>query len=263
MDITRHSLERLNERFGISSQSEIKDILSILGNPRAYKVQTHKGHYEGKHYKFKYKGVYIVAVVRNNYVLTFKTTDKIYKESQMNKELSTEKTMTVKEVAEIMDKDISTIRKIGKTLFPEVFKHGIVTNLTEKQVTAIKLNLGKNSSLPKTELEKELLIQQAMQFQQEKIIALQTDNKQLQDDNTALKIELDKEKAWYSVKRVKGLGLLPEISARSIWSPLKKWSIEHDYQIKTIFDANYGNVKTYHADAWKGVYNLDLYFGGE
>jgi hypothetical protein len=56
------------------------------------------------------------------------------------------------------DYDESTIRKIGKSLFPDIFKNGIATLLTEYQVTAIKLHLGKNSDLTKTELEKDLII---------------------------------------------------------------------------------------------------------
>lgn len=89
-------------------------------------------------------------------------------------ELSKEKMMTVKEVSSILGYDESTLRKIGKELFPEIFKNGVKTYLNEMQITAIKINLGKNSELPKTELEKELLIQQAMIFQQEKIKTLQT-----------------------------------------------------------------------------------------
>lgn len=77
--------------------------------------------------------------------------------------------MTIKEIAETLGKDESTIRKIGKQLFPESFQNGIKTELTEMQTTAIKLNLGNNSELPKTTLEKQLLIRQAMFLQDEMI----------------------------------------------------------------------------------------------
>ena len=82
--------------------------------------------------------------------------------------------MTIKEIATILGKDDSTIRKIGKRLFPDNFMNGHITNLSETQVTAIKLNLGKNSELPKTDLEKELLVMQAMNFQAEKIKTMQS-----------------------------------------------------------------------------------------
>lgn len=68
-----------------------------------------------------------------------------------------EQKMTVKEVAAALGKDESTIRKIGKELFPGAFKNGKKTLLTEVQITAIKLNLGKNSELPKTQLEKQYI----------------------------------------------------------------------------------------------------------
>jgi phage antirepressor YoqD-like protein len=48
--------------------------------------------------------------------------------------------------------------------------------LNEAQVTAVKMNLRKNSqvaALPKTDLEKELIVQQALMYQQEKIKDLQ------------------------------------------------------------------------------------------
>ena len=166
-------------------------------------------------------------------------------------ELITPMSMTIKDVAEALKKDESTIRKIGKRLYPDKFRNGITTWLNEEHVTAIKLSLGRNSELPKTVLEKHLLIKQAMQFQNEMIIELSSEVQSLQ-------IQLDQEKSWYSVKRVKSLGLLPDLRVIDIWRPLKKWCIENDRQIRGIFDANYGEVKTYPAEAWKAVYGLDL-----
>jgi phage antirepressor YoqD-like protein len=89
-------------------------------------------------------------------------------------ELSKEKTMTVNEVSDILKVDVRTIQRYAKELFPEIVKHGSTTRLNEIQVTKIKLELTKNYSIDsdsvvavKTKLEKALLIQQAMQFQQE------------------------------------------------------------------------------------------------
>jgi len=91
-------------------------------------------------------------------------------------ELSLEKTMTIKEVSEVLKKDESTIRKIGKSLFPEIFENGKKTILNESQITSIKLNLGKNSELPKTNLEKKLLVAQAWQILNEEIEYLKKEN---------------------------------------------------------------------------------------
>ena len=85
-----------------------------------------------------------------------------------------EQKMTLSELATILGKDESTLRKIGKEMFPDSFRNGIKTFLTEVQATAIKLQLGKNSELPKTQLEKQLIIQQAIILQQEMIATLQS-----------------------------------------------------------------------------------------
>ena len=73
-----------------------------------------------------------------------------------------------------------------------------------------------------------------------------------------LQIELDEHKAWYSVKRVCLLGHFKSSEAKILWRKLKQYSIKHNYQIQSIFDANYGEVKTYHKDVWFGVYGINL-----
>ena len=73
-----------------------------------------------------------------------------------------------------------------------------------------------------------------------------------------LQIELDEHKAWYSVKRVCLLGHFKSSEAKNLWRKLKQYSIQYNYQIQSIFDANYGEVKTYHKDVWFGVYGINL-----
>ena len=94
-------------------------------------------------------------------------------------DLSFEKTMTIKEIAEIFNCDEITIRRKVKELFPDLIKNGVTTYLNELQVTAIKINLDKNVELPKTNLEKELIIQQALIFQNEKVNILQKEIEEL------------------------------------------------------------------------------------
>ena len=168
----------------------------------------------------------------------------------MIKSLSIKPKMTVREVSEIIGKDQRTVQLKVKELFPNIVINGKTTYLNEAQVTAVKLDLEKRFEV-KTDLEKKMIVQQAMMILNEEISLLKSENE-------TLKIELDESKKWHSVKRVKMLGYIPGISARKAWSPLKKWSIENDYKIISIFDANYGDVKTYHADAWKAVYGVEL-----
>ena len=104
--------------------------------------------------------------------------------------------MTIAEVANVFDVTTKTIRKYVDKLFPDHMNHGVTTYLTETQVTAVKLELEKNHhlnrsvSLPKTELEEMILIQQAQELLGLRIHRLKEQNRQLQ-----LEIQEQKPKA--------------------------------------------------------------------
>ena len=69
----------------------------------------------------------------------------------------------------------------------------------------------------------------------------------------SLKVQLDKSLDFASIKSV-------EIATgrKFGWHSLKKWSKANSSEIKTIPDPNFGEVKTYHKDAWLAVYNINL-----
>ena len=104
-----------------------------------------------------------------------------------------DKRMTVREVAEVLGVSSETVRANGKALYPDLFVNGVATYLNEVQVTAIKLKIQGHHNLQntlevrnvKTNLEKALLIQQAMQFQQEIIETLQQENTELKHKTEA------------------------------------------------------------------------------
>lgn len=73
-----------------------------------------------------------------------------------------------------------------------------------------------------------------------------------EQEKEKLKIELDYSKDWYSIKRVAAInGVDWKIFN---WRRLKEKSVELGYGVKKIFDANYGEVNTYHRDVWEVVY---------
>jgi DNA-binding Lrp family transcriptional regulator len=55
--------------------------------------------------------------------------------------------MTVKEVAEVLGVDISTITKRVRELFPQKVKNGVTTYLDEAEVTLLKMELQHNGHL--------------------------------------------------------------------------------------------------------------------
>lgn len=87
--------------------------------------------------------------------------------------------MTVKEVSGALGIGETTVLKYIKRVFPDKLKSGEKAFLNEAEVTAIKLKMQQNQQLarsqelPKTDLEKKLLVQQAMNILNEEIEILQ------------------------------------------------------------------------------------------
>lgn len=73
-----------------------------------------------------------------------------------------------------------------------------------------------------------------------------------EQENEKLQQELDYSKDWYSIKRVAAMN---DVDWKTFnWRKLKEKSIELGYGMKKIFDANYGEVNTYHRDVWEAAY---------
>lgn len=73
-----------------------------------------------------------------------------------------------------------------------------------------------------------------------------------EQENERLQQELDYSKDWYSIKRVAAMNGVDWKTFN--WRKLKEKSIELGYGVKKIFDANYGEVNTYHRDVWEAAY---------
>lgn len=85
-------------------------------------------------------------------------------------------------------------------------------------------------------------------------IKLLTALKDEQDKRKSLEAELDRSKEWYSIKRVAHMN---GVSHKAFdWRKLKRESTRQGYGVKKIFDANYGEVNTYHMNVWEKVYPL-------
>ncbi len=83
-------------------------------------------------------------------------------------------------------------------------------------------------------------------------IELLTKLKKERVEKERLQQELDRSKDWYSIKRVAALN---GVSWKTFdWHRLKETRIQMGYGVKKIFDANYGEVNTYHKEVWEKVY---------
>ncbi len=67
-----------------------------------------------------------------------------------------------------------------------------------------------------------------------------------------LQAQLDTSKEWYSIKPVASLN---GVSWKTFdWRRLKDIGLSMGYEVKKIFDANYGEVNTYHKNVWEVAY---------
>jgi len=104
--------------------------------------------------------------------------------------LNGDRRMTVKEVADALGVDDSTITKRVKAIFPDIVRNGLTTYLTEPQVVAVKQSLLDNGHLGQlsevknttTELEMLLLDEKVSRWKSQKIAELskQVDQQKIQ-----------------------------------------------------------------------------------
>lgn len=119
----------------------------------------------------------------------------------------------------------------------------------KKQVKIILKDVRRHGLYAKDELldNPDLLIEIITKLKEER-----ERNKELKRDNEEYKTQLEYSKEWYSIKRVAKKN---EVSHKTFnWRKLKSKSEELGFEVKKIFDANYGEVNCYHEEVWMDVY---------
>jgi len=144
--------------------------------------------------------------------------------------------MSIVDIAETLNVDQSTIRKIAKKLFPDFIRNGVKTYFDEEKTTLIKLEIGKGRTdlgniseveNKRTALEKRLLIQQAMNFLNEEVEELRIENKKQQQllIDQSPKVEffdmVSKSDKWITLKQVSDLLNIPEIGRNNLCKRLR------------------------------------------
>lgn len=69
-----------------------------------------------------------------------------------------------------------------------------------------------------------------------------------------LEVELDQSMQYASIKRMEMI----YHGIKFDWRMLKRTGVEMGIDAIDIFDANYGSVKSYHADVWREAYAIDI-----
>ena len=100
------------------------------------------------------------------------------------KELATEKTMTIKEVAEVLSVSRSQVEKTVREIFPDKMRNGVTTYLTNVEATEIKKHIQVNPYLGQlsevtSDIEMSEMTVKVLQFHIQKSQRLEAENKAL------------------------------------------------------------------------------------
>lgn len=181
--------------------------------------------------------------------------------------------MTTKELADFLKTSPKVILENAKKCLPnKKIENGKPTYWNKAEVTVLldclKNNPQTNSSDLylqskgyETDLTPALMIKQAMELAQKgyelELKRIEAEKNRILKQRDNLLIELDEAKDWFSIKRMQKLN--PNVVFK--YSVLKKESKKLGYDVKKVFDANYGEVNAYHKDVYESLYFDTLDFG--
>ena len=102
---------------------------------------------------------------------------------------------------------------------------------------------------PKTYKEALIALVEAEEVKERLLLDIKEKDDKIED----LEITLDEANDWASIKRVEMI-----TGGKYSWRDLKRESIRIGMPIKSVFDANYGSVKSYHKEAWLNMYGVNI-----
>jgi len=175
-------------------------------------------------------------------------------------ELTKEKTMTVKEISEVMGVSARVVQMQVKKLFPEIVENGKPTRLNEKQVTRLKLELQSHHNLEgtfelvQTDLEMELLAKKVELWREQKIKDLQ---EELEIQNNRINMLIHDNKTYTTTEIAKELNLK---SANELNKLLANKNIQYKVNNTWVLSASYSDcgyesIKQQELDSGKIIYN--------
>lgn len=189
------------------------------------------------------------------------------------KEITSKDFMTTKEIADCFGTKPNVITENAKKCLPDKkIENGKTTYWTKEEVTILidfmqnnnnrkDLNLSNRMIGISTDLTPALMIKQAMELAQKgyelELKRIEAEKNRILKQRDNLLIELDEAKDWFSIKRMQKLN--PNVVFK--YSVLKKESKKLGYDVKKVFDANYGEVNAYHKDVYESLYFDTLDFG--
>ena len=142
---------------------------------------------------------------------------------------------------------------VTEELLPEIRKTGSYSLVPKSYAEALRLYADEVEQRELMQKQRDEAIRTKAYISDKKTATAMNTASQKSREVEKLKRELDKSKEFASIKAAE-----IRLKSKFDWKPLRNYCTSHELEMPKIFDANYGSVRTYPAEAWQEIYGVDL-----
>ncbi len=144
-------------------------------------------------------------------------------------------------------------RWVTSEVLPEIRKTGAYSRIPKSYPEALRLYADEVEQKELMQKQRDEAIRTKAWISDKKTATAMNTASQKSKEAEKLKIKLDLEMSYATVKKVE-----LETGRKYNWQDLKKYCQSAGLGWNKAFDANYGSVNSYPAEAWKNVYGIEL-----
>ena len=142
---------------------------------------------------------------------------------------------------------------VTEEILPEIRKTGSYSLVPKSYAEALRLYADEVEQRELMQKQRDEAIRTKAYISDKKTATAMNTASQKSKEVEKLKRELDKSKEFASIKAAE-----IRLKSKFDWKPLRNYCTSHELEMPKIFDANYGSVRTYPAEAWQEIYGVDL-----
>ena len=142
---------------------------------------------------------------------------------------------------------------VTEEIVPEIRKTGSYSLVPKSYAEALRLYADEVEQRELMQKQRDEAIRTKAYISDKKTATAMNTASQKSREVEKLKRELDKSKEFASIKAAE-----IRLKSKFDWKPLRNYCTSHELEMPKIFDANYGSVRTYPAEAWQEIYGVDL-----
>ena len=142
---------------------------------------------------------------------------------------------------------------VTEEVLPEIRKTGSYSLVPKSYAEALRMYADEVEQRELMQKQRDEAIRTKAYISDKKTATAMNTASQKSREVEKLKRELDKSKEFASIKAAE-----IRLKSKFDWKPLRNYCTSHELEMPKIFDANYGSVRTYPAEAWQEIYGVDL-----